>query len=401
MAIEKSPEWLPPGWILEIKKRPDGKKDSYYINLETGEKCRSKIEVARHTNSGNLCEYMPRKSKRCTKDNENQIVQVEDDVPNWLPTDWSMVIQTRKSGYRAGQKYKVVVEKHTAEELPSGWIKEIKVTQLADRTRRDLSYIDSVTGYEFRSKKDVFRYLESGDVGKCASMPKKRQIGDMESIDAEIFAQTSTPATGTTSFPVATPTPPPAVASAAPEAGASCTHQVPPMNVFLPAFPGWTYWKLGKEAPIPPAETVHGVPCGYDYVPAHRYEDLVNMVSSLKKMVSGLTEENAQLRSNMEGYWEANIALCKELEMRAAAVTTIGTTPRVTPPTIEPMATVSRNSIPASSRPAVPTSAAPRVLRSATAALAAVPRRIAPTTESSDDESDDEEESEEESEEGD
>ncbi|XP_042511855.1 uncharacterized protein LOC122086983 isoform X3 [Macadamia integrifolia] len=392
---------------------------------------------------------MPRKSKRCTKDNENQIVQVEDDVPNWLPTDWSMVIQTRKSGYRAGQKYKcyiapftgfklytkrqvfsylktgklrsrasepnerdtrmhstesarkVVVEKHTAEELPSGWIKEIKVTQLADRTRRDLSYIDSVTGYEFRSKKDVFRYLESGDVGKCASMPKKRQIGDMESIDAEIFAQTSTPATGTTSFPVATPTPPPAVASAAPEAGASCTHQVPPMNVFLPAFPGWTYWKLGKEAPIPPAETVHGVPCGYDYVPAHRYEDLVNMVSSLKKMVSGLTEENAQLRSNMEGYWEANIALCKELEMRAAAVTTIGTTPRVTPPTIEPMATVSRNSIPASSRPAVPTSAAPRVLRSATAALAAVPRRIAPTTESSDDESDDEEESEEESEEGD
>ncbi|XP_043716800.1 uncharacterized protein LOC122664848 isoform X4 [Telopea speciosissima] len=324
MGIEKSPEWLPPGWIRETKERSDGKTDSYYINLKTGEKCRSKIEVARHTKSGNLCNRMPQQIKRCTRDNENQVVQMED-VPKWLPTDWSMVVQTRKSGNRVGQKYKcyiapitgfklyskrqvfsylktgkrrsrasepnerdigmhstesarkvvvekhteevfplgwikeikvtelasepsgrdikmhstksaskvvveehteeglppgwikeikvtqlasepnerdigmhstesaskVVVEKHTEEGLPPGWIKEIKVTQLAYRIRKDPYYIDSVTGYEFRSKKDVFRYLESGDIRRCKIRPKKRQISGMESIDGEIFPHTA------------------------------------------------------------------------------------------------------------------------------------------------------------------------------------------------------------------
>ncbi|XP_042511939.1 methyl-CpG-binding domain-containing protein 13-like isoform X2 [Macadamia integrifolia] len=194
MAIVKSPESLPPGWIEESKERPNGKMDS--------------------------------------------VVQMED-VPNWLPTDWRVVIQTRKSGNRVGQNYKcyiapitgfklyskrqvfsylktgklrchvsepnerdigmhssesaskVVVEKNTEEGLPPGWIKEIKVTQLGNRTRKDPYYIDSGTGYEFRSKKDVFRYLESGDVRKCKIRPKKRQISGMVSTDGEIFPPTA------------------------------------------------------------------------------------------------------------------------------------------------------------------------------------------------------------------
>ncbi|KAJ4956035.1 hypothetical protein NE237_012818 [Protea cynaroides] len=246
---------------------------------------------------------MPRQIKRGSRDDETQLVQMED-LPEWLPTGWSMATKTRMSGDRAGEMYKcyiapatgwkfyskrevfgylktgkprsrrasvpnksrasepnkshalepsktpesepsknhgsepsksheselskshvsepskshesepsksheseqdkrgigmhpnesasnVVVEKHTAEGLPPGWIKEMKVTQLAYRTRKDPYYIESVTGFEFRSKKDVFRYLKSGDIAKCKTRPKKRQISDMESIDEETFPPTA------------------------------------------------------------------------------------------------------------------------------------------------------------------------------------------------------------------
>ncbi|KAJ4952852.1 hypothetical protein NE237_029684 [Protea cynaroides] len=176
---------------------------------------------------------MPRPIRRCSRDNQKQIGMQMEDLPKWLPSGWSMEIKTRKSGMKVGKTYKCyisstgckfyskvevfrylkngklcsytselnkrdsamhstksasegLVEKHTVEGLPPGWIKKTKVTQVADRTRKDPYYIDPVTGYEFRSKVDVFRYLESGDLGKCATRPKKRQISDMVSIDGQI-----------------------------------------------------------------------------------------------------------------------------------------------------------------------------------------------------------------------
>ncbi|KAK8449612.1 hypothetical protein SEVIR_7G246500v4 [Setaria viridis] len=40
-------------------------------------------------------------------------------------------------------------------------------------------YIDPVNGYEFRSLKDVYRYLESGDISQCVTLPNKRKIEDL------------------------------------------------------------------------------------------------------------------------------------------------------------------------------------------------------------------------------
>lgn len=37
-------------------------------------------------------------------------------------------------------------------------------------------YIDPVDGYVFRSKKDVFRYLQTGDISSCAIRPVKRDL---------------------------------------------------------------------------------------------------------------------------------------------------------------------------------------------------------------------------------
>lgn len=48
-------------------------------------------------------------------------------------------------------------------------------------------YIDPVSGYVFRSKKDVMRYLESGDIGKCAFKPSRRQIQDKDNITVSLL----------------------------------------------------------------------------------------------------------------------------------------------------------------------------------------------------------------------
>jgi len=52
-------------------------------------------------------------------------------------------------------------------------------------------YIDPVSGYVFRSKKDVLRYLESGDVRSCAFKPSRRQIQDEDNITVRYFCMTT------------------------------------------------------------------------------------------------------------------------------------------------------------------------------------------------------------------
>ncbi|XP_009782391.1 uncharacterized protein [Nicotiana sylvestris] len=64
----------------------------------------------------------------------------------------------------------------SVDELPPGWKKEIKVTKKARGIRKDPLYTDPVHGYVFRSKKDVLRYLQTGDISKCAIKPFKRDL---------------------------------------------------------------------------------------------------------------------------------------------------------------------------------------------------------------------------------
>lgn len=43
-------------------------------------------------------------------------------------------------------------------------------------------YIDPLSGYEFRSKVDALRYLETGDINNCAIRPKKKGINGTKSV---------------------------------------------------------------------------------------------------------------------------------------------------------------------------------------------------------------------------
>ncbi|XP_014508896.1 uncharacterized protein LOC106768326 isoform X1 [Vigna radiata var. radiata] len=76
----------------------------------------------------------------------------------------------------------VVVEKSIPEDLPHGWLKELKISKNGKGIRKDPFYIDPVSGYVFRSKKDVLRYLASGDIRSCAFKPSRRQIQDEDNI---------------------------------------------------------------------------------------------------------------------------------------------------------------------------------------------------------------------------
>ncbi|KAG8043434.1 hypothetical protein GUJ93_ZPchr0458g22391 [Zizania palustris] len=67
------------------------------------------------------------------------------------------------------------------EGLPHGWLKEYRPrkTRSGSRIKGDSFYIDPTNMYEFRSLKDVHRYLESGDVTNCVMIPNKRKLEDL------------------------------------------------------------------------------------------------------------------------------------------------------------------------------------------------------------------------------
>ncbi|KAF9617588.1 hypothetical protein IFM89_037400 [Coptis chinensis] len=144
------------------------------------------------------------------------------DLAKGLPYGWRVELKIRKTGTRVGQKYKcyispvtgckfyskgevsrylksrpkvernvltqseshVVIErKDSVDGLPPGWTVKLKVTRKGDRIRTDPYYTDPMTGYVFRSRKDVLRYLKSGELGNYAFKPKEGDFKDVEQMD--------------------------------------------------------------------------------------------------------------------------------------------------------------------------------------------------------------------------
>ncbi|XP_077224562.1 uncharacterized protein LOC143857913 isoform X1 [Tasmannia lanceolata] len=152
LPMGDSPEWLPLGWITEIRTRKSGSSagshDKYYTNPTTGDKFRSKGEVLRYLESGTPYNHTQqlRGISLWSGNNPKELILPMEGSPEWLPSGWITEIRTRKSGSSAGS--------------------------------HDKYYTDPETGCKFRSKPDVFHYLETGELGKCVSRPKKLSIDD-------------------------------------------------------------------------------------------------------------------------------------------------------------------------------------------------------------------------------
>ncbi|XP_047160220.1 methyl-CpG-binding domain-containing protein 13-like [Vigna umbellata] len=184
-AVEKSQvEDLPPGWTIEAKVRKGGtgnRKDLFYIDPVSGYVFRSKKDALRYVKSGDIssCAIKPYK----------QQIQDEDKVSN---ADAKSTIQDLPPGQmtevkiRKGSNDKRIdpdwVEKSQVEDLPLGWITEAKIRKGGSGKKKDLFYLDPVSGYVFRSKKDALRYVNSGDIDKCVLKPYKRGIQDEDGI---------------------------------------------------------------------------------------------------------------------------------------------------------------------------------------------------------------------------
>ncbi|KAF5192742.1 hypothetical protein FRX31_017671 [Thalictrum thalictroides] len=143
--MQESAEGLPKGWKVEIKTRKRGTKvgGQYkcYIAPVTGYKFYSKGEVSRYLKS------RPKTERRVLTESETHVVIERIDEVDGLPPGWTLELKIRKKG---------------------------------GKIRHDPYYTDPVSGYVFRSRKDVMRYLKTGKLGKYAFKPKE---GEMKSVN--------------------------------------------------------------------------------------------------------------------------------------------------------------------------------------------------------------------------
>ncbi|GFZ02140.1 hypothetical protein Acr_15g0007490 [Actinidia rufa] len=231
METNETPEWLPHGWIMEMKTSTSssgiGRKYKCYIDQLTGRKFYSKPQVSEYlrTVKPDSCASQQKKegidfvsnigdqsdqieSSRASSEANRAKSSLVRSVSKQISHNHSprrrltvgglhlMVLKIGKPwrgrvarpkqkliGFSKHSVKKVVIQRVTPDGLPPGWIKEIKIQKKANGPRKDPYYTDPVSGYVFRSQKDALRYLEYGDINRCALKPKKRD--ELEFLNGE------------------------------------------------------------------------------------------------------------------------------------------------------------------------------------------------------------------------
>ncbi|XP_022631333.1 methyl-CpG-binding domain-containing protein 13 isoform X1 [Vigna radiata var. radiata] len=172
-------EWLPDGWIVDSKTRKSGAHMGcgYKCYIDpTGRKFYSKPEVLRYIKTININSHSSKKEKMRKSNDAGEKSTAED-----LPPEQIIDVKIRR-GSNSCRIKPDAVEKSQVEDLPPGWTIEAKVRKGGTGNRKDLFYIDPVSGYVFRSKKDALRYVKSGDISSCVIKPYKQQIQDEDEV---------------------------------------------------------------------------------------------------------------------------------------------------------------------------------------------------------------------------
>ncbi|KAJ6836255.1 methyl-CpG-binding domain-containing protein 13 [Iris pallida] len=174
-ALEDYPlEWLPHGWFVEYGTWTDGVSgpENYkcYIDPLTGSRFYSKEAVVCYLETHKLC---------------NPTLN-EGGSTNANPTDFCSS-SPKETTSMDRPKHVFCQIDYSPSGLPSGWIKEVRITKTktSQKIRRDAYYIDTVTGYGFRSHKDADRYLEDKDISRIAFKLYKSQLPKVCSLAKE------------------------------------------------------------------------------------------------------------------------------------------------------------------------------------------------------------------------
>ncbi|WOL18222.1 hypothetical protein Cni_G27015 [Canna indica] len=223
------PDWLPDGWIMEVRKGKKGFTYRYYTCPISGNTFCSKEEVFCYLTN---IEPVPRaRTIKSFEDNDQKLVLEVKDSLKWLPRGWVIEIRVRETSEKGQEKYKCYKHQSTGsifyckeevlkfhekensydcsastgsgyckrkpdenllsrieyspEDLPYGWIKETKYRRNVDtetHTRQDPYYIHPESGYVFRTLKDCFLYINDGVLSKYASKPRRHSICDILSL---------------------------------------------------------------------------------------------------------------------------------------------------------------------------------------------------------------------------
>ncbi|KAI8546356.1 hypothetical protein RHMOL_Rhmol07G0110500 [Rhododendron molle] len=164
MVAGKSPGWLPAGWKEQVKVT-NGRKVKCYVEPLTGSKFYSKPQVS---------EYLKNKKPSMGEFFGGETsLKVEASCNMKTLEGASCTSEQKERGVSKKAVKKVVIERAIPEGLPAGWVKETKI-QKRNGIRKDPFYTDPVSGYVFRSVPDALRYLESGNISRCAIKPRKR-----------------------------------------------------------------------------------------------------------------------------------------------------------------------------------------------------------------------------------
>lgn len=185
VQIGDSPEWLPSGWITEIKTQQSGQHAGYtyqcYFNPFTETRFYTKKKVLRYLESEELRRSSMNK-ETSTENNSagdiltssNQSGSIKNKEINTTTNSTGDILT---SSTQTGSIDNKTV--YSSDELPDGWVKEIRLRYSKSGVHKDPYYIDPVSEYAFRSRKDALRYLKSGDIKKCAIRPKKKHMINM------------------------------------------------------------------------------------------------------------------------------------------------------------------------------------------------------------------------------
>ncbi|KAL4565539.1 hypothetical protein LXL04_029637 [Taraxacum kok-saghyz] len=179
ISSKKGEDWLPEGWVVEIKYRDNGKKLKCYKEIATGKNLYSKPQVIDYLSSNGIKTPNSNSGKRKvhTKKRKSYI----DSSPDSGSEDIKSGKRSRKTKPVIDtSNYKETIVTTPAEGLPPGWIKEVRSRVSATNIRKDPFYIDPESGYIFRSRLDALRYLETGDVNLCAIRPRMKDANGRE-----------------------------------------------------------------------------------------------------------------------------------------------------------------------------------------------------------------------------
>ncbi|XP_040254271.1 uncharacterized protein [Aegilops tauschii subsp. strangulata] len=199
-GMEQPPDWLPDGWIMEVRRDDNGALYKYFISPVTGVKFRLKEQVL---------DYLFSEMEEHYIESNDCVACSTPHAHEWLPDGW--LVEVRAGGEKMEKMYKFYlfsplevrvfskedVLLYTKEKkifkcdtdgqcdtdsqdnilatvefnphgLPQGWVKEVVYRKSEERIRKDSYFTDPVSHKVFRSLNYATHYINTGEVKKHA-----------------------------------------------------------------------------------------------------------------------------------------------------------------------------------------------------------------------------------------